>query len=267
MWKTRNHTSLNFPERPFANVFTIKSETQKVASALRKYCSSINCKDFMQEAKHRKCFKIFQLSSYIWKSCICSPKIIQSPCWQKYFLHNWCQEKVTCETQLRLIMLINKDHHCLGTKQTLRRYDVHDFIITNSWGFANKYYYYYYYYHHHHHHYIYIIVIITIVNTTTIITLITITITAITIFIVIIIIINCIVYLLFLFGFQICALYKINNEFHLKYLQGFFWSWIVEHLFHQNMSFNQTPRLSFIFHFHLYCIYTQLVCFLVFDVN
>ena len=143
MWKTRNHTSLNFPERPFANVFTIKSETQKVASALRKYCSSINCKDFMQEAKHRKCFKIFQLSSYIWKSCICSPKIIQSPCWQKYFLHNWCQEKVTCETQLRLIMLINKDHHCLGTKQTLRRYDVHDFIITNSWGFANKYYYYY----------------------------------------------------------------------------------------------------------------------------
>ena len=34
-------------------------------------------------------------------------------------------------------------------------------------------------------------------------------------------------------------------------------------LLHQNMNFNQTPLLSFIFYFHWCCKYTQLVLFLL----
>ena len=42
-----------------------------------------------------------------------------------------------------------------------------------------------------------------------------------------------------LIAFQTWAALQINNNF----LQGFFLSWILEHIFHQNMNFNHTLLL------------------------
>ena len=137
--KQENVPVSTFKKRPFPNDFTIESKTEKVISALRKYCSSTSNNDLMQEAKYRNLkgsvlksvnFTVtYEKVTYVHQGSFTGHVDINTS------LHNWCKEKVTGETQFRLIMLIKKDHHCAVERNrndfmTLL-YQIHENLLTS----------------------------------------------------------------------------------------------------------------------------------------
>ena len=105
-----------FKKRSFANDFTIESETEKVISALCKYCFSINYNNLMQKVKYQN-LKGSALKSV--NFIVTYEKLLMfiSHIGINTSLHNWCKEKVTGQTKFCLIVLVKKDR-CLVEQNT-----------------------------------------------------------------------------------------------------------------------------------------------------